>query len=189
ATYRPAFAEQFKDKSLPDATDQPERASVRFNAAEWQSTKKMFESFPWVMAYLAPRGIGPTAWDQSAKKQVQHRRRFYLLGQTLEEMQCWDIRRAIQATRSVSGLSDTPLWLQGHRQMAALSVYAAIFEPNIKRIDLHEMPTSHRDGPALFNVLRVFDLPQAVALAAERSQVVIYSPEKTAWQFPQAVAE
>ena len=73
--------------------------------------------------------------------------------------------------------------------MAALSVYAAIFEPNIKRIDLHELPTSHRDGPALFNVLRVFDLPQAVALAAERSQVVIYSPEKTAWQFPQAVAE
>jgi dienelactone hydrolase len=179
ATYRPAFAEQLKGEA-PDSESQ---------ATEWQSTKKMFESFPWVMAYVAPRGIGPTAWDQSAKKQVQHRRRFYLLGQTLEEMQCWDIRRAIQATRAVSGLADTPLWLQGHRQMAALSVYAAIFEPNIKRIDLHEMPTSHRDGLALFNVLRVFDLPQAVALAAERSQVVIYSPDKTAWQFPQAVAD
>lgn len=178
ATYRPAFEAQLKDEALPDA-----------NAAEWQSTKKMFEAFPWSMAYVAPRGIGPTAWDQSAKKQTQHRRRFYLLGQTLEEMQAWDIRRAIQATRSVSGLAETPLWLQGHRQMAALSVYAAIFEPNIKRIDLHELPTSHRDGPALLNVLRVFDLPQAVSLAAERSQVVIYSPEKTAWQFPQAVAE
>lgn len=178
ATYRPAFEAPLKDEALPEA-----------NAAEWQSTQKMFESFPWVMAYIAPRGIGPTAWDQSAKKQVQHRRRFYLLGQTLEEMQCWDIRRAIQATRAVSGLADTPLWLQAHRQMAALSVYAAIFEPNIKRIDLHELPTSHRDGPALFNVLRVFDLPQAVTLAAERSQVVIYSPEKTAWQFPQAVAD
>ncbi|MBC7820663.1 MAG: prolyl oligopeptidase family serine peptidase [Planctomycetaceae bacterium] len=180
ATYRPAFAEQLKAEA-PDSESQA--------AGEWQSTKKMFESFPWTMAYVAPRGIGPTAWDQSAKKQTQHRRRFYLLGQTLEEMQAWDIRRAIQATRSVSGLGDTPLWLQGHRQMAALSVYAAIFEPNIKRIDLHEMPTSHRDGPALFNVLRVFDLPQAVTLAAERSQVVIYSPEKNAWQFPQAVAE
>lgn len=178
ATYRPAFATQLKDEALPDA-----------NAAEWQSTKKMFESFPWVMAYVAPRGIGPTAWDQSAKKQTQHRRRFYLLGQTLEEMQCWDIRRAIQATRVVSGLADTPLWLQGHRQMAALSVYAAIYEPNIKRIDLHELPASHRDGPALFNVLRVFDLPLAVALAAERSQVVIYSTDKSAWQFPQTVAE
>lgn len=178
ATYRPAFEAQLQDESLPEA-----------NASGWQSTQKMFESFPWVMAYVAPRGIGPTAWDQSPKKQAQHRRRFYLLGQTLEEMQCWDIRRAIQATRAVTGLADTPLWLQGHRQMAALSVYAAIFEPNIRRLDLHEMPTSHRDGPPLFNVLRVCDLPQSVALAAERSQVVIYSPEKTAWQFPQAVAE
>jgi dienelactone hydrolase len=178
ATYRPAFEVQLKDEVLPEA-----------NAAEWQSTKKMFESFPWVMAYVAPRGIGPTAWDQSVKKQTQHRRRFYLLGQTLEEMQCWDIRRAIQATRAVNGLAETPLWLQGHRQMAALSVYAAIFEPNIKRLDLHELPASHRDGPTLFNVLRVFDLPQAVALAAERSQVVVYSPEKGVWQFPQAVAE
>lgn len=189
ATYRPAFEAQLKDESLPDSGDQPEHASVRFSAAEWASTKKMFESFPWVMAYVAPRGIGPTAWDQSPKKQIQHRRRFYLLGQTLEEMQTWDIRRAIQATRAVSGLADTPLWLQGHRQMAALSVYAAIFEPNIQRIDLHELPTTHRDGPPLFNVLRVFDLPQAVAIAAERLQVVIYSPEKDSWQFPQAVAE
>lgn len=180
ATYRSAFAEQLKG----EAPDSEIRAT-----GEWSSTKKMFELFPWAMAYIAPRGIGPTAWDQSANKQTQHRRRFYLLGQTLEEMQCWDIRRAIQATRAVNGLADTPLWLQGHRQMAALSVYAAIFEPNIKRIDLHEMPATHRDGPALFNVLRVFDLPQAVTLAAERSQVVIYSPEKELWQFPQAVAE
>ena len=180
ATYRPAFAEQLKAEA-PDSESQA--------TGDWPSTKKMFELFPWSMAYVAPRGIGPTAWDQSAKKQTQHRRRFYLLGQTLEEMQCWDIRRAIQATRAVNGLADTPLWLQGHRQMAALSVYAAIFEPNIKRIDLHEMPATHRDGPALFNVLRVFDLPQAVTLTAERSQVVIYSPEKEPWQFPQAVAE
>ena len=180
ATYRSAFAEQLKAEA-PDSESQV--------TGEWASTKKMFESFPWAMAYVAPRGIGPTAWDQSAKKQTQHRRRFYLLGQTLEEMQAWDIRRAIQATRTVSGLADAPLWLQGHRQMAALSVYAAIFEPNVQRIDLHEMPTSHRDGPALFNVLRIFDLPQAVTLAAERSQVVIYSPENEAWQFPQAVAE
>lgn len=187
ATYRPAFDANVEQAArlLPEFSGEP----PELRKDEWQSTKKMFESFPWVMAYVAPRGIGPTAWDQSAKKQVQHRRRFYLLGQTLEEMQCWDIRRAIQATRAVSGLADTPLWLQGHRQMAALSVYAAIFEPNVKRIDLQEMPTSHRDGPALFNVQRVFDLPQAVALAAERSQVVIYSPEKSSWQFPQAVAD
>jgi hypothetical protein len=76
ATYRPAFATQLKEEA-PSET----------NAVEWSSTKKMLASFPWTMAYVAPRGIGPTGWDQSAKKQTQHRRRFYLLGQTLEGMQ------------------------------------------------------------------------------------------------------
>ncbi len=199
AMYRPAFEAQLKgelakagiginpdsaDGSLTPALSQREREQ-----AQWESKKKMFESFPWVMAYVTPRGIGPTAWDQSPKKQTQHRRRFYLLGQTLEGMQTWDIRRAIQATRAVTGLADTPLWLQGHRQMAALSLYATLFEPNVKRIDLHELPKSHRDGPALLNVLRVFDLPQTVTLAAERSQVVIYQAEDSGWEFPATVSK
>ena len=73
--------------------------------------------------------------------------------------------------------------------MAALSLYATLFESNVKRIDLHELPKSHRDGPALFNVLRVLDLPQTATLAAERSQVVIHQAEDGGWEFPAAVAK
>jgi hypothetical protein len=73
--------------------------------------------------------------------------------------------------------------------MAALSVYASLFEPNVKRIDLHELSKSHRDGPALFNVLRAFDLPQTVTLAAERSQIVLYQEGNDGWEFPRTVAE
>ena len=50
------------------------------------------------------------------------------------------------------------------------------------------MPKSQREGPALFNVSRYFDLPQAVAMAAERSQVVIYQDEE-GWDYPLSVAE
>ena len=39
--------------------------------------------------------FGPTAWDQTSFQQTQHRRRFFLLGQTLEGMQVWDTRRAV----------------------------------------------------------------------------------------------
>jgi dienelactone hydrolase len=182
ADVRPAFEAELKDEQLPAA-----------DAEGWAETKKMFESFPWAMTHVCPRGIGPTAWDQSEKKQIQHRRRFYLLGQSLEEMQMYDVRRAIETAPTLPGLEKSPLWLQSHRTMAAITLYASLFEsalfkPDIKRLDLYELPKSQKDGPALFNVSRYFDLPQAVAMAAERSQVVIYQDEE-GWDYPLSVAE
>ena len=64
-----------------------------------------------------------------------------------------------------------------------------LFEDNIVRIDLHRLPPSHETGPTYLNVLRFLDLPQAVAMAAERSRVRIYAPDKAAWSFPAQVAE
>jgi hypothetical protein len=149
----------------------------------------MLQSFKWVMAYVAPRGVGPTAWDQSERKQIQHRRRFYLLGQTLDGMQTWDARRAIQAVRSLDLAKDAPLWLQSERTMAGVTLYASLFEPDIARLDLHSPPLSHRDGPHLLNVSRYLDLPQTVAMAAESSQVVIYQENGKGWEWPTAVVE
>jgi len=141
------------------------------------------------MAYVAPRGVGLTRWSGDDKKQIQIRRRFYLLGQTLEGMQTWDIRRAMQAVRTVDGLQSTPLWLQAKGPFAALSVYASLFEPPVKRLDLHALPLSHRDGPALLNVLRFLDVPQAIAMAAERCQVVIYRDDDAGLEYPFATAK
>jgi hypothetical protein len=140
-----------------------------------------------VLAYLAPRGVGPTAWDQSEKKQTQHQRRFYLLGQTLDGMRVWDVRRAIQALRSAEFFDSAPLSLQSQRTAAGVTLYAALFEPNIRGLDLHDLPRTHRDGPYLLNVQRYLDLPQAVAMAAENSQVVIHQSDATGWEYPATV--
>jgi translocation and assembly module TamA len=48
-----------------------------------------------------PRGVGDNSWNGSAAKQIQIRRRFQLIGTTLETMQIWDIRRAIQAAQQM----------------------------------------------------------------------------------------
>jgi dienelactone hydrolase len=177
-----AFPAELKEEELPAA-----------NAESWAETKKMFETFPWVMSYVAPRGVGPTAFDQSDKKQVQNRRRYYLLGQTLDGGQVLDVHRAAAAAREVEGLSGVPLWLQSHGNMAGVSLYASLFEPDIKRLDLYDLPTTHRNGPIFLNVNRYLDMPQAVAMAAERSKVVIYvdgDPAADAdWKYPRAVAE
>ena len=156
------------------------------DAEAWESLQKMFKNNDWAMAYLPPRGIGPTAWNQSAFKQNQHQRRFYLLGQTLDGMRCWDVRRAMQACRSENS---SPLWLQSHGAMAGITLYASLFEPDVTRLDLHQLPTSHRQGPFFLNVRRVLEMPQAVAMAAEKSRIVLYQEQDEAWDFVQATAD
>jgi hypothetical protein len=178
ATYRGMFGKQLAGETLPPADE---------TAAE--QTRTMFKSFPWVTAYVAPRGIGPTAWNQSRKSQVQIRRRFLLVGQTLDGMRVWDVRRGCAALRTIPALRDVPLWLQGHRTAAGVALYASLFEPEIAQVHLHEMPTSHRGRPTLLGVLRFMDLPQAVAIAAERSRVRIYQSDDAGWKYPAAVAQ
>lgn len=73
--------------------------------------------------------------------------------------------------------------------MAGIVLYASLFEPSIARLDLWDLPNSHRDGPTFLNVLRYLDMPQAVAMAAERSRVRLYQKDDSGWQFPQAVAQ
>ncbi len=154
----------------------------------YEDLNKMLTNSPWAMAYVAPRGIGPTAFDPSEKKQIQNRRRFYLLGQTLDGMQVWDVRRAMQAVRGLPDFKETPLWLQGERNMAGVALYASLFEPPVKRLDLHGLAADPKKGPTLLNVDRVWTMPEAVAAAAERSQVVIYGGEESEWKYPRDVA-
>ena len=172
------FAQQLNEETVPKPD--PE-ALVRIQAIVNESK--------WGIAYVAPRGIGPTAWDQSERKQTQHRRRFMLLGQTLDGMRVWDVRRAVQAVRSIDGLKDIRLWLEADGVMAGVALYASLFEPDIQRLELHNLPKSHHEGPIYLNVLRFLDVPQAVALAAERSEVRIHQEEPTGWEYPQSAAK
>ena len=178
AAMRPGFAEQLDGETLPEA-----------NAESYRELQQMFQSFNWAMAYIAPRGIGPTRWNQDERHQTHLRRRFYLLGQTLDGMRVWDARRAIQTLRGLPDLQPTPLWLQSKGTMAANTLHASLYEPEIARLDLYDLPRTHRQGPYYLNIARYLHLPEAVALAAERSQVVLYQPEPADWEHPTAVAE
>ena len=140
------------------------------------------------LVLVAPRGIGRTAFDPAERKQVQNRRRFYLLGQTLEGMQIWDLRRAIAATQRIEPLAGLPLTLVGEKTGAAMALYAALFEPSVTELRLLAPPTSHAQGPYLLNISRVLDIPQAVALAAEAMQVQLVTNEARAWDYPRTVA-
>jgi dienelactone hydrolase len=176
---------------FPDQFDQPGNNldNLKANQNDFEQFQKMFKSFKWGMAYIAPRGIGPTAFTDKERKRTHIRRRFMQWGQTQDSMQTWDIRRAIQALRSISGMKEIPLWLQGKRAMAGNVLYASLFEPNITRLDLWELPKSHREGPTYLNVLRVLDTPQAIAMAGSRSRIRIYQDQPEGWKFPKKIAK
>lgn len=173
-----AFPEAFAGMDLPD-----------LDSDRYDSEKGMHASQKWGMAYLSVRGIGPTAWTSDEKEQTHIRRRFALLGQTLDSMRIWDIRRGIQTITSREELTEVPLWLQAGGHMAGNALYAALYEPGIVRLDLHELPTSHRDGPELLNVLRFTDLPEVAAIVGSRSQLRIYPEEKKKWAILEKYAE
>jgi dienelactone hydrolase len=140
-----------------------------------------------VAVFFAPRGVGLTAWNPEERKQAQIRRRFMLLGQTLDGGRVWDIRRAIRALRSGPLPSRLPLVVQARGIMAMNALYAAVFEPGVNGLELANLPATHKVGPDYLNVLRVLDAPQTLALASERVKVNLFEADAAAWEFPLAV--
>lgn len=178
AGMRIGFENELSDLKLP----KPDKNAFR-------DIQEMLEILDYAGAYMAPRGIGPDAWNDDERKQVQIRRRFMLLGQTADSMRVWDVRRAIQALRTIDTVGEAPVSLQAKDKMAGIALYASLFEPDITSLDLVNLPITHLNGPTFLNVMRYLDMPQAVAMAAERSQVRLIQDSDLGWQFPQAVAE
>ena len=112
------------------------------------------------LAFLAPRGIGLTAWSGGDDRLTKIRRRFMLLGQTLDGMRVWDIRRVVQVLPAVPGMATAKIKLHGEGPMGVNALYAALFEPGVRKLDLVDLPKSQLEGPDYLGVLKITDIPQ-----------------------------
>jgi dienelactone hydrolase len=121
------------------------------------------------LAFFAPRGVEPGTLPSDPKKADHIRRRYMLLGQTLDGMKVWDIRCAAQALKALPDFKQTPLRVRAQGQMAVNAAYAALFQPEIARLKLEAVPASQAEGPDYLNVLKVWDLPQLWATLGERA--------------------
>ncbi len=169
----PAFQELLQ---LPTA---PERDEPEFAA-----TKKELEQSGGADAILVPRGAGPTWFPEANTPEgIQIRRRFALLGQTLDGQRVWDVRRGLAALRTRDELKGAEQRVMGWGQMGVIALYAAVFEPDVPRVDLMKLPPSHREGPTFLNVRRVLDTPQALFLVHPRKVHLVRElyDEMTAW--------
>ncbi|NOX56846.1 MAG: hypothetical protein GXP27_20880 [Planctomycetes bacterium] len=187
-----AAAPASKSQPVAKATKPVAKEGAADPVTAWKRLVEQIVSKNQTVCFFAPRGIGLTAWNPSERKQTHIRRRFMLLGQTLDGMRVWDVRRGLQVIRGLPGLKGRPIHLRASGVMAGIVLYASLFEPPVERLDLTALPASHRDGPIFLNVLRFLDIPQAVAMAADRANVCLIEPAGAdagdPWQFPRTVA-
>jgi dienelactone hydrolase len=173
--------------AFPEAFDGVKVPSL--DSSAFEEVRKRLADEAIGVAFIAPRGVGLTAWTDAPTERTHILRRFALLGQTLDGARVWDILRARLALGQVEGVAKVPLRIEGHGIMAGNVLYASLFAEGITRIDLYDLPSSHLRGPTYLNVLRFMDTPQAVAMAVSRTKVMLHAGEAAPWEDVSDLAE
>lgn len=141
------------------------------------------------IVFFAPRGIGADDWQLEPRKMTHVLRRFMLIGQTLEGMRVWDIKRAVQNVSKIDSFHAAKFNLSAEGTMAVNAVYASLFEPKINGLNLSDIPLSHMSNesplpPDYLNVLKIMDISVAVALCSENVTINTDIPSEKISQSP-----
>jgi hypothetical protein len=120
-----------------------------------------------------PRGIGASQWTRKNPPNYVERSH-YLLGRTVDSGRVWDIAATARYLRALHK-EQSPIQLVGESAEAVLAIYAALLESEIAGLILHQPSATHMDdsAPALLNVLRVCDIPEALGMVAPRPVTLI----------------
>jgi hypothetical protein len=120
------------------------------------------------LVFLAPRLVESSEQFSEKANWTQIRRRYMLLGQTLDGMRVWDIRCGALAIKSLPEFRNSQLVVRARGPMGVNAAYAALFEPKISRLELSEMPSSHMEGPDYLGVLRFTDIPNVLVALGDK---------------------
>lgn len=155
----------------------------------WLTAKRAAEErFISAGSKLMPAELVFTVNAENEKKQIQIRRRHMLLGETADSVRVNEIVQAIKAIRASSQFGKLPLRVEAEGTMAVNALYASLFAP-VDELVLTRPPASHMNGPDYLNILRVLDIPQAVAMASERNRVELRDVNAADWSDPVAISK
>lgn len=156
---------------VPIADEPADTSKIANIVSPLVSLKSQLKSSNQSLAWFAPRGIGRTAWSGDVKAQTKIRRRFMALGQTLDGMRVWDIRRAIQMIHFVRDGDAAKVEITAAGQMGVNALYASLFESSVRQLELSDLPKSHVEGPDYLGVLRFTDIPQVLEVVGSKASV------------------
>lgn len=123
---------------------------------------------PATLAFFAPRGLGLDEWSGGEKRLTQIRRRFMLLGQTLDGMRVWDIRRAVQAIHFVREGDTAKVELRAAAAMSNQARLSALFEPTVRKLEVETWREPDQGGGDYLNLYKFLTGSAVVELNALR---------------------
>ena len=128
---------------------------------------------------FCPRGIGLSRWEGDEKKQIQIRRRFQMIGTTVDAARVWDIRRAIHVLRDhMPDLARVDLI--GRGKSSGLVLAASLFEKDLTLVQIDSLPDLHSDGPVFLNSHRFLDSTRLLLLSMLTNKVTTGRPVEDA---------
>jgi len=107
-----------------------------------------------------------------------------LTGITPVMMICQDILGVIDYLLTLEELRDVEIYVAGRGEAGIAALYSGVLDERIAGVILEDPPGSHRTGAPVLGILRVLDLPQAVALMAPRP-VALVNPVYSNWTWPE----
>jgi dienelactone hydrolase len=120
---------------------------------------------------LSPRGCGGMKWSRKNPPNYVERAHA-LLGRTVDTGRVWDVQSVARWLHEHDA-AQRPITVAGRGQAAVLAAYAALLEPCIEEVVAVQPSASHQFGPIFLNVLRVVDVPEALALLAPRKLTLV----------------
>jgi len=149
----------------------------------------LVQGSPWAKVFVELRGVGETSWSQDFQWFI--RRASMLTGRTIASMRVYDLLRALEALESFDWFDKKGMALMGSGEMAAVVLYAALLDGNVRTLVLHEPPAtqnvrSNPDGTGsaleMLNCLRYTDLPYVAGLLWP-AELVFLGPRPDAYSW------
>jgi len=152
--------------------------TAKGRSAHW--LKQLFREFEREgggLGFAAPRGVGPGAIDGGTQAETRLRRRLYLVGQTLEGMQVYDLLQGWRALSQRVGV-DRPRWELVGEGLVPLFVTAVDGElRRLRLIDRGNEPASgNRESFLSFD--RWVGKERLVALALQNADLTVVTPDR-----------
>ena len=157
---------------LSQKADSRERILLVVNLGDPEDVLQRFAKETDEVYVIDPRGVGETSWTVRNPPNFVARSHA-LLGRTVDDGRVWDIAATARFLIENHG-GNLSLHIVGEGAGAVLGAYAMLLEPEINGAILDRPQLSHMDesSPALLNVLRVCDVPDALGALAPRSLTI-----------------
>ena len=123
-----------------------------------------------------PRGIGDTRWTTKNPPNTVSRSHV-LVGRTVDTGRVYDVIATARQLREQH--QESRIEVIGEGAGAILAAYAALWEPDIDAVTMHQPAVTHMDtsAPQFLNVLRVADIPEVLGMLAPRALTIVSGDE------------